>query len=322
MPYKERLRNHGKLSKKKSNYQVTNWPAYNQALKNRGDLTIWICEDMKDQWYASKISYPRKGRPFYYSDYAITIMLTLRVIFKQKLRQNQGIVSSLFALMYLKLDVPDYTRVSRRGAVPLLTRQLDKMKEPGHLVIDSTGIKVFGESEWLETKHGKQYKRKVWRKLHLGINKDGLIVSRVMTDHLTDDRSCLKVHLQQSDSTYVTEVLADSGYDGHDTYSQLESINIKAIIPPARGSPSCIEEPVSSRQKTVNYINEKGIYAWQNKNKYGRRSQVENMMYRYKEIIGRKVNARLWNNQDAEMHLGCFIINTFTKLGMPITVKM
>ena len=49
----------------------------------------------------------------------------------------------------------------------MLTRQLDKMKEPGHLVIDNTGIKVFGESEWLETKHGKQYKGKVWRKLHL-----------------------------------------------------------------------------------------------------------------------------------------------------------
>lgn len=70
----------------------------------------------------------------------------------------------------------------------------------------------------------------------------------------------------------MTEVLADSGYDGHETYSQLESINIKAIISPARGSPSCIEEPVSSRQKTVNYINEKGIYVWQTKNKYGRRS--------------------------------------------------
>ena len=49
MPYKERLRTHGKLSQKKSSYQVTNWPAYNQALKNRGDLTIWIGEDIKDK---------------------------------------------------------------------------------------------------------------------------------------------------------------------------------------------------------------------------------------------------------------------------------
>lgn len=83
MPYKERLRNHGKSSQKKSNYQVTNWLAYNQALKNRGSFTIWICEDIKDKWYATKISSPRKGRPFYYFDYTITVMLALRVLFKK-----------------------------------------------------------------------------------------------------------------------------------------------------------------------------------------------------------------------------------------------
>ncbi len=143
-----------------------------------------------------------------------------------------------------------------------------------------------------------------------------------MTDHLTDDRACLQDHLHQSDLTKVTQVIADTGYDGYETYNQLESINIKPIIPPARGSPSSEDEEISSRQEAVNYINEKGIYAWQNKNKYGRRAQVENTMFRYKEIIGRKLNSRLWNNQDAELHLGCFILNTFTKLGMPITVKM
>ena len=77
MPYKERLRNHDKFSQKKSTYQVRNWPAYNQDLKNRSSLTIWICEDIKDKWYAATISSTTKGRPFYYSDYTITIMLTL-----------------------------------------------------------------------------------------------------------------------------------------------------------------------------------------------------------------------------------------------------
>jgi IS5 family transposase len=273
-------------------------------------------------WYAAKSDSPRRGRPLYYSDYAITILLTLRMVYKQKLRQTQGFVSSLFALIGIDLDVPDYTRVSRRGSVPMLTRQLGKMREPGHLVIDSTGIKVFGESEWLESKHGKQYRRKVWRKLHIGISEDGLIVSRVMTDHLTDDRACLRDHLNQSDLTKVTEVIADTGYDGQETYTQLESANIKPIIPPARGSPSKENETISSRQEAVNYIKEKGIYAWQSKNKYGRRAKVENTIFRYKEIIGRKLNTRLWNNQDAELHLGCFILNTFTKLGIPKTLKM
>ncbi len=96
-------------------------------------------------------------------------------------------------------------------------------------------------------------------------------------------------------------------------YGQLKSTHIKPIIPPARGSPSAADEVISSQQKTVNYIDKKGKYAWQSKNKYGRRAKVENKMYRYKEIIGRKLNARLWNNQDADLHLGCFILNTFTK---------
>ncbi|AIK96297.1 hypothetical protein ID47_05435 [Candidatus Paracaedibacter acanthamoebae] len=143
-----------------------------------------------------------------------------------------------------------------------------------------------------------------------------------MTDHLADDRSCLQDHLRQADPTKVTELIADSGYDGQETYDQLESANIKPIIPPARGSPSTADEAISPRQETVNYIDKKGKYAWQSKNKYGRRAKVENTMYRYKEIIGRKLNARLWNNQEAELHLGCFILNTFTKLGMPKSAKM
>ncbi|AIK95621.1 IS5 family transposase [Candidatus Odyssella acanthamoebae] len=322
MPYKERLRKHGCPGQRKADYRVKNWSDYNQALKNRGSLTLWICQDIGNKWYARKSSSSQKGRPYYYSDCAITIMLALRTMLKQKLRQIQGFVASLFALMGLNLDVPGDTRLSRRGTVALLTCQLDKMNEPGHLVIDSTGIKVYGESEWLESKHGKHYKRKLWRKLHIGINEEGLIVSRMMTDHLADDRSCLQDHLRQADPTKVTELIADSGYDGQETYDQLESANIKPIIPPARGSPSTADEAISPRQETVNYIDKKGKYAWQSKNKYGRRAKVENTMYRYKEIIGGKLNARLWNNQDAELHLGCFILNTFTNLGMPKSAKM
>ncbi|WP_038464449.1 IS5 family transposase [Candidatus Odyssella acanthamoebae] len=322
MPYKERIRRSGAIHKRQKHYRLQNWPDYNQALINRGDLTLWLCEDLHHNWYAQKSLTPKKGRPLHYSDHAITLMLTLRLIFKQKLRQTQGVVKSLFHLLGLQLDVPNYTRLSRRGTVPLITRQLEKMDESSHLVIDSTGIKVFGESEWLETKYGKQYKRKVWRKLHLGINSKGFIVSRIMTSHLTDDRSCLDAHLKQADATKITQLIADAGYDGQNVYSQLESVNIKPIIPPARGSPSLSEEPCSVRQKGINYIDKKGLYAWQTKNDYGRRAKVENTIYRYKEVIGRKLNARLWDTQDAELHLGCFILNIFTNLGMPESVKI
>ncbi len=102
-----------------------------------------------------------------------------------------------------------------------------------------------------------------------------------MTSHLTDDRSCLEAHLKQADATKIKELIADAGYDGQNVYSQLESINIKPIIPPARGSPSLSQEPCSVRQNGINYIDKRGLYAWQTKNNYGRRAKVENTICRY-----------------------------------------
>jgi hypothetical protein len=208
-------------------------------------------------------------------------------VFKQRHRQTEGFLESLFELLKFELHVPDFTSLSRRGDSALKTRKLEPMKEPGHIVIDSTGVKVFGESEWLETKHGKQYNRKVWKKLHLGVNEGKYFVSRVLTNHITDDRACLDDHLQQADPTKVTEVIADTGYDGEETYRKLHYHGIKTIIPPpvdAQASKSNLLP--TKRDETIAYIAEKGKYAWQTKNQYGRRAHIENGIGRYKTIIG------------------------------------
>jgi len=306
--------------KKKKQYRVTNWREYNASLKQRGSLTVWFSEEVQAAWNATSSTSLKRGRQLYYSDLAITTCLILRTVFKQSLRQTQGLIHSIFDLMNFHLDVPDYTRLSRRGTVSKLNCRLEKLKEPGHLVVDSTGIKVFGESEWLENKHGKQYKRKIWRKLHIGIDQNGLIVSNIVTEHTTDDRACLPDHLQQADSAMVTELIADSGYDGQKTYDQLDALKIKTLIPPA-GKLSGKEKMQSSRQNMLRYIHKKGIYAWKNKFKYGRRNLVENTFFRFKEIIGRKFRARNWLNQCAEATLACFVLNQFNKFGMPIALK-
>ncbi|AIK96737.1 hypothetical protein ID47_08395 [Candidatus Paracaedibacter acanthamoebae] len=102
MPYKERIRCSGAIHKRQKHYRLQNWPDYNQALINRGDLTLWFCEDLHHNWYAQKSPIPKKGRPLHYSDHAITLILTLRLLFKQKLRQTQGLVTSLFHLALLR----------------------------------------------------------------------------------------------------------------------------------------------------------------------------------------------------------------------------
>ena len=321
MPYK-RSRGKSKRPKtKKTLYRVKNWPEYTPALKKRGSLTVYLSPDLEETWYEKKPCIYKQGHPVSYSDHAITTMLALRMLFKLPLRQTEGFFESLFELAGINLNVPDYTRLSRRGSTPLKQLSLPDAKEPCHLIVDSTGLKVYGESEWLETKHGKSYQRKLWRKLHIGVVEEGLILSRKMTDHLTDDRQCLISLIEQA-GDQVTEVIADPGYDGNNIYNLLAERGIKAIIPSRQDAKVTLQDDPTLKDQAIAYIEKKGYYAWQNKNQYGRRARVENTFYRYKTIISRSLKSRLWENQDAETHLGCCLLNQMTKLGMPHSVKV
>ncbi|MBA8667896.1 IS5 family transposase [Holosporaceae bacterium 'Namur'] len=246
-------------------------------------------------------------------------MLTMGMLLKLPKWQTEGFVRSIFELIKLKLLVPEFSRLSKRAKYLLNRIKLSPLTEHGCLAIDSTGIKVYGESEWLIFKHGGEVKRRIWRKLPIGVNKDGLIVSRIMTNHITDDRKCLEFLINQANQEKVTEALADSGYDSNSTYELLESKNIKLTIPPPKNVKN---SPVTQRRNTIVYIREKGYDAWRNKNKYGRREIVENTFYRYKSIIGAKLRSRKWDNQDAETLLGCHILNKMTNLGMLQSVKL
>jgi hypothetical protein len=306
---------------KKVSYRVTNWREYNQALKNRGSLTVWLSEDFEKSWLAESEKAQTRGHPLVYSEACITLMLTLRHLFKLALRQLTGFVESLLTLLDKKLPVPEFSRLSRRASFSLSRLSLPSLKEPGHMVIDSTGFKVFGEKEWLETKHGKQYQRKIWRKLHIGISGDGFIVAREMTDHRTDDRACVDSLLKQAGLEHIHDLLADGGYDSHQIYQALKVHEVHPLIPPPSKSVVSSAIKPTLRDQTIAYIKEKGYWAWYFKNNFGRRNKVENTFYRLKTIFGRKLLTRSWDNQNAETHLICCMLNKMTELGMPQTVK-
>lgn len=310
-----------RFPKKKVVYKVTNWREYNAALKQRGSLKVWLSEDLEENWLAPSPGEQKRGRPLVYSQTCINLILTLRHLFKLALRQVIGFVESLFCLLGKILPVPEFSRLSKRAAQALSNLSLPSLNKPTHLVIDSTGLKVFGEKEWLETKHGKPYNRKVWRKLHIGIEKGGSIVARVLTNHHTDDRACVLPLVDQSHASYVTDFLADGGYDSHQIYEALEEQNIKPLIPPPSQAVAHSETNLSSRDQTVKYIKEKGYWAWYYKNDFGRRNKVENTFYRLKTIFGPKLLSRILPNQEAESHLLCCMLNKMTRLGMPKSVK-
>ncbi len=217
----------------KKQYRVRNWSQYNKALVNRGSLTVWFDQDSIKNWYDHS---PRdqQGRPKLYSELAILCALSLRSIFHLPLRSAQGLVISLIELLNLPIAAPNYTTLSRRQAALSVELPHTARKGAIDLVIDSTGLKIYGEGEWKVRQHGYS-KRRTWRKLHLGINPDNhMIESTVVTTNDFQDSEVFSDLLEQV-SVGLKQVAADGAYDSHVCYAELEARGATANIPPQGG---------------------------------------------------------------------------------------
>ena len=195
--------------KYKTRYRVGNWPAYERALVQRGDVTLWLSPDAVAAW-TPRLS-GRPGGPRKFSDHAIETALTLRLVFRLPLRQTEGFLRSVLTLMATGLDAPDHTTLSRRGQP--LDVALDRVPTHGpvDLVVDSTGLSVFGEGKWAAAKHGGRGKRG-WKKLHLGVDRSGVIVAQALTAPTSDDATT-GVRFVETVPGDVASVTADTAYD-------------------------------------------------------------------------------------------------------------
>jgi len=172
-------------------HRVTNWPAYDASLRQRGSLTVWFTDDAIAGWAAEPRT-TRGGQPWY-SPLAILTALTLRAVFRLAYRQAEGLLGSVIGLLGLCLRVPDHTTLSRRAATLEVPRPGNAAagagSEPMHLLVDSTGLKFCGRGEWLLEKHGTAIRRS-WRMLHLGVDAGtGRIVASTLTPKDVDDAS-------------------------------------------------------------------------------------------------------------------------------------
>ena len=98
-----------------------------------------------------------------------------------------------------------------------------------HISIDSTGIQTYAGNEWLENKHGLQYIRRIWKKLHIVVGDNGQIIAKSTTDHKRDDRSQVK---DLTKNIKTKELLGDPGYGGENIYKMLREKGIKPTIRP------------------------------------------------------------------------------------------
>lgn len=308
-------------TKKKPRYKIKNWPAYNNALKQRGSVTVWVSDDVMSGWYYSGTH--RQGGQLIYSDVAIETCLKLKEIYHLPLRQTQGFVDSLFKALGVSITSPDYSRFSRRGATidPLLWAS--PACRPMALVFDSTGLKVYGEGEWKVRMHGIS-KRRTWRKFHMAVDaNDTQIQACEVTANSSDDASQIEPLLQQIDGKPIESGRGDGAYDKLSAYRALLSRDIVPIIPPREDAlihPGISEYSV--RNKAIADINRHSRKHWKRKTGYHKRSLVETAFFRYKTIIGDRLKSRKFDNQKTEVKIGCAILNRMAQIGMPVSCKV
>ena len=308
---------------RKKQYRIRNWKEYNKALVNRGSLTVWFDEESIAEWHHIDPT-NKPGRPETYSDTAILCCLMLRSLFHLPLRQTQGFVASLIELLKLPVTAPDYSVLSRRQSSLIIPDCHGRSDKPVHLVVDASGIKIYGEGEWKMRQHGKE-KRRTWRKLHIAVDeKTQQILMSVITDANVHDGEVLSLLLPSQSKVNCIQVTGDGAYDSHNCYEAAIKIGAEPCFPPrinaVRNKPT--DKARCARNRAVGYVRRRSLKTWKKKNNYHRRSLAETAFSRLKKIFGGKASSRLFENQCIELGLQCHILNKMTQLGMPDSVMI
>jgi hypothetical protein len=305
----------------KQRHRATNSAAYDAALRQRGSLTVWFTDAAIATWKAEPRTTPG-GQPRY-SGVAIAPALTLRTVFRLALRQTEGLIGSIIALLGLDLAVPDHTTLSPR-AESLDMVQSRPGSGPVHLLVDSTGLKLFGAGEWLLLKHGTKTRRS-WRKLHIAVDANtGRIAAAALTTSDVDDASQVGPLLDPVDGS-VASFTADGAYDQDGVYGEVAARYPEAsvIVPPRSnaGPSNTAETAPTMRDRHLQTIAERGRMAWQKASGYHGRALVEADISRFKRIIGAGLRSRTERRRATEVAMAVQAMNRMLDLGRPEYVR-
>ncbi|CAA9374205.1 MAG: Transposase [uncultured Nocardioidaceae bacterium] len=320
MPFKANSDRRHRMPKQR--HRVTNWAAYKAGLRARGSLTVWFTAEAVEAWRAE----PRTGRGGQprYSALAITTALTLRAVFRLALRQTEGLIASILQLLGLDLAVPDHSTLSRRAEALEVPRPRSG-REPVHLLVDSTGLRLCGPGEWLAEKHGTK-RRRSWRKLHLATDADtGRIIASVLTDKDADDGSRVGPLLDRVHGP-VASFTGDGAFDRDDVYAAVAARHPDAdvVVPPRSSAvPSdTVETAPTQRDGHLQSIAERGRMGWQRASGYNWRALVEADVSRWKRVIGDGLRSQTDGRQATEVAVAADALNRMLELGRPEYVRI
>ena len=298
-------------------YRIRNWKDYNDALVRRGSLTLWVDEAPLPAWRYQGPT--QRGAQFAYSDLAVECLLTLRAVYRLTLRATEGFARSLFGLMGLDLPVPDYSTLCRRAKTVRITLP-KRSTGPLHLVLDSTGLKVYGEGEWKVRQYGYS-QRRTWLKLHLAVDPQTQeIQAAVVSEPGVTDAEAVPCLFELVENP-VERASADGAYDRRAVYAELDRRGARAVIPPRRDAKirrhGNSSGPRLARDENLRRIRQVGRKAWKRESGYHERSLAETAVFRMKMIFGGGVSGRRPLQQATEAGIRCRALNIMTHQGMP-----
>ena len=323
MPNKYADKKDWKVPKQK--YKLSHWSEYNAALCRRGEIDVWLSEDVISLWYEKERVYDGTGTPTRFSDFSIITCHEIRQVYRLPLRQTQGFINSIFRLMNIPLVCPNFSCLSKRlGKLKIKTpkyKKIDKPDDDVHAIAyDSTGLKRFGRGEWHQEKYELSNKAS-WRKLHVAVNQSYYFEACVLTDRFRHDEGQVEALLEQIDDD-IEHFSADGAYDETPVYNAIteHSPDVDVVIPP-RSNAVLNKKAAAMRNRNIQEIKANGRMKWQKNRQYGRRNLSELGVQRYQRILGYAMHARSIERQKQEAMIGCGVINKMTSLGMPVSYR-
>lgn len=310
----------------KARYRVSNWAAYNKSLVERGSITVWISDEVLDEWRPKPKGRRQRGGQVKYSDRVIECLLTLKAVFRLPYRQTEGLGRSIIQLLGVPVPVPDYTTLCKRSADLAVDLSPCQVQGAKHIVVDSTGLKVYGEGEWKVRQHGYA-KHRTWRKLHLSVNEATHSLEAVVLTEVQVDDAQAGCQLLQETVGSITQVSGDGSYDKRKFYKAAVEREVERIaVPPRRNARiwqhGNSSQPPLPRDQNLRQIRRIGRKRWKQEAGYHRRSLAETAVFRFKTIFGNTLSARSLSRQITEARIKAAVLNRMTQLGMPESYKV
>lgn len=292
-------------------HKKRDWSKYNKSLINRGSLTFWIAPEIANSWGAA-VQEKRRGRPFTYADTAIETTAIIRYVFNLTLRSCEGFLISLFKLLNLDLSVPSYSQVCKRMKNIELPAHLLKGKAVRHVVMEATGLKVFGEGEWKVKKHGVS-QRRGWKKLHLAVDEETqeVLFADLSTEYEADTKFIPEI-LQNRKG--IEKLLMDGAGDNSWLYKLCFEEGVDLLTPPQKNARKHSEPWMRERNNRLLQILGLGgdkiaKSIWGKLSGYSKRVTVESAIARWKRLYGGHLKSRSPANQRFEVRIKAHILN-------------